>query len=115
MGRDFREHQINIFAVPFLKVGFRFRHKQAVLEELAKYDKNNFSSARYTPCPGERVIKKQKPQAPREADASYLPDALRGKHFDAYWQICRTLGCPKRVAQKTLDYQEDVEQEVDAD
>jgi hypothetical protein len=113
MGRDFREHQINIFAVPFLeKIGFNFRHKQKVLEELAEEDKRNSPNARYTPCPGERAIKRSKPIDDRESESQYLPDALLGKHFDAYWQICRALGCPKRPTQQDIDYQEDVEQEV---
>ncbi len=114
MGRDFREHQLNIFAVPFLKIGFNFRHKQRVLEELAECDRTNFPNARYASCPGERRVRKRKPDDQREGDSNYLPAALCGKHFDAYWQICRELGCPKRPSQKDIDYLEDVEQEVNA-
>ncbi|MCS7208638.1 MAG: hypothetical protein NZ874_03620 [Fimbriimonadales bacterium] len=29
LGRDFREHQLNVFVVPFTKIGFSFRHKQS--------------------------------------------------------------------------------------
>lgn len=112
MGRDFREHQLNIFAVPFLKIGFSFRHKQKVLDELASADQQNFPNARYTPCPGERAIRHPKENDEREADKTHLPEALCGKHFNAYWQICRALGCPKRPTQQDMDYQEDVEQEV---
>jgi len=112
MGRDFREHQINIFAIPFLKIGFNFRHKQRVLEELADYDRQHFPDARYTPCPGERDVKRRKPSDTRESDSNYLPELLCGKHFDAYWQICRVLGCTRRPAQRDIDYQEDVEQDV---
>jgi hypothetical protein len=110
LGRDFREHQINIFVVPFLKIGFSFRHKQQVLEELAHLDGQNFSGSSYSFCPGERVVRRTKPSDEREKDER-LPDSLRGKHFDAYWQICRALGCPKRPQQQDVSYQEDVEQE----
>jgi hypothetical protein len=111
LGRDFREHQINIFVVPFLKIGFSFRHKQQVLEELARLDKQNSGKSRYNFCPGERAIRQTKSPDERENDER-LPDALRGEHFDAYWQICRALGCPKRLQQQDDSYQEDVEQEV---
>lgn len=112
MGRDFREHQLNIFAVPFLKIGFSFRHKQRVLEELAEADQQAFPNARYALCPGERQLQRSKKEDPRESDRRHLPAALCGKHFDAYWQICRALGCPKRPDMKDVGYQEDVEQDV---
>jgi hypothetical protein len=111
LGRDFREHQINIFVVPFLKIGFSFRHKQQVLEELAHLDEQKFSEFRYSFCPGERDIRRTKPPDSREEDER-LPASLRGRHFDAYWQICRALGCPKRPQQQDASYQEDVEQEA---
>ncbi|MDW8396012.1 MAG: hypothetical protein RMM31_07200 [Anaerolineae bacterium] len=96
LGRDFREHQLNIFAVPFLKVGFSFRHKQLVLEELAKEDLQKYPQASYNPCPGQRRVRDPKPDDPREHDQQRLPQLLLHKHFNAYWEICRALGCPKR-------------------
>ncbi len=111
LGRDFREHQLNVFAVPFLKVGFTFRHKQRVLEELAEQDTQNFPQAVYLPCLGERKISRLKPADPREQDSSRLPPELVGRHFDAYWQICRALGCPRRPAKEGLTLLEEVEDE----
>lgn len=111
LGRDFREHQLNVFAVPFLKVGFTFRHKQRVLEELAEQDTQNFPQAVYLPCPGERRISRPKPADTREQDSNRLPPELVGKHFDAYWQICRALGCPRRPAKEELTLLEEVEDE----
>lgn len=108
LGRDFREHQLNIFAIPFLKIGFTFRHKQKVLEELAAQDAQNFPKAVYLPCPGERRISRTKPEDTRESDSSRLPADLVGKHFDAYWQICRALGCPRRPAKEELALVEEV-------
>ncbi len=111
LGRDFREHQLNVFAVPFLKVGFTFRHKQRVLEELAEQDTQNFPQAVYLPCLGERKISRLKPADPREQASSRLPPELVGRHFDAYWQICRALGCPRRPAKEELTLLEEVEDE----
>ncbi|GIV07054.1 MAG: hypothetical protein KatS3mg017_0256 [Fimbriimonadales bacterium] len=98
LNRDFREHQINVFASPFLKIGFTFRHKQKVLEELAAQDNQNFPQVAYSFCPGERRLSRPKPENERENDADRLPPEIVGKHFDAYWQICRALGCPRRPA-----------------
>lgn len=109
LGRDFRKHQLNVFAVPFLKVGFTFRHKQRVLEELAEQDTQNFPQAVYLPCPSERRISRPKPADTREQDSNRLPPELVGKHFDAYWQICRALGCPRRPAKEELTLLEEVE------
>lgn len=111
MGRDFREHQLNIFAVPFLKIGFTFRHKQKVLEELAAQDERNFSQRIYLPCPGERRLSSPKPRDDKENDATRLPPELVGKHFDSYWQICRALGCPRRPAESELPLLEEVADE----
>lgn len=108
MRRDFREHQVNVFAIPFLKIGFTFRHKQKVLEELAHSDLQRFPKATYLPCPGERKSKSVKPADPRENDTERLPAELVGKHFDAYWQICRTLGCPRRPTTEELTLGEEV-------
>lgn len=112
MGRDFREHQLNVFAVPFLKIGFTFRHKQKVLEELASLDERNFPQASYSPCPGERRLGRPKPPDEREGDSQRLPTELVGKHFDAYWQICRALGCPRRPAIDELTLLEEVVDET---
>jgi hypothetical protein len=92
MGRAFREHQLNIFAEPFLQIGFSFRHKQKVLEELAQKDRETFPNACYRPCPAVRRIRRRKNKDDAEKDER-LDVRLRGKHFDAYFQICRELGC----------------------
>ncbi len=98
MNRDFREHQINIFAIPFLQIGFSFEHKQGVLVELAEEDHQKNTD--YNGCPGRRKIKRTKEPSDEEHNTR-LPDELKHKHFDSYWQICKALGCP-REPQKQL-------------
>lgn len=95
LGREFREHQINIFAEPFLKVGFSLPYKQQILEEFARWDADNFESASYTKCPGMRRTHR-KPRSPEESNASKLDPRLVGKHYNSYWQICKALGCKRR-------------------
>ena len=94
MGRDFREHQINIFAIPFGNIGFTLSHKQAILEEFIEQDKENYPRKTYKPCVGRKKLRKQKPKDKRE-NSEKLDDRLNGKHFNAYWQICKKLGCPR--------------------
>jgi len=93
MGRDFKEHQINIFAVPFLNIGFTIKYKQAILEELASEDQKT-GHVNYVGCPGRRRLTGTK-DADVDENNPTMPPELRGKHFDAYWQICKTLGCPR--------------------
>lgn len=92
MNRGFREHQINIFAIPFLQIGFSFEHKQKVLEELAAADRS--VNAEYSGCPGRRQVRSAKESDPEE-DSARLPPELRGRHFDSYWQLCKALGCSR--------------------
>ena len=94
MGRNFREHQINIFAVPFGEIGFSLPHKQAILEEFIEHDKEHYLNKTYNPCVGRRKVKKRKLKDSRENDKR-LDDRLRDKHFNAYWQICKKLGCTR--------------------
>jgi len=98
LGRDFREHQLNMFAEPFLKIGFTFKHKQTILEELANYNVQHYPSANYQPCPGMRRLRGKKPSDPDENNAEKLDPRLVGNHYDAYWQICKALGCPRLPA-----------------
>lgn len=94
LGRAFKEHQLNVFVRPFLNVGFTFAHKQQILEEFAAAD-----LARPIPfhfCPGIKRITKRKDPDPEENNADKLDPRLVGKHFDAYWEICKQLGCTRR-------------------
>ena len=94
MGRDFREHQLNIFAVPFGEIGFSLPHKQTILEEFIKHDEEHYPTLDYSPCVGRKKLRTKKPRDKRESD-DRLDDRLKGKHFNAYWQICKKLGCPR--------------------
>jgi hypothetical protein len=97
MNRDFREHQINIFVVPFLKIGFSIAFKQKLLEEFADEDMKAPTKFRYVPCPGKkRVGASRKPKHSGEEDEEKLDPRLVGKHFNKYWQICQSLGCKKK-------------------
>ncbi|MCE5193722.1 hypothetical protein LLF88_07325 [bacterium] len=93
-GHDWREHQIDVFAVPFLKIGFGLRYKQQKLQKLAKLDQGK-RSHQYAVCPGAKPVRKAKLHVPGERDALRLCSQLLDRHFDAYWQICHALGCSR--------------------
>lgn len=84
-----REHQLKVFADDFLKIGFYMTHKQAVLEELADYNIKKFGKAKFCTPPKP---KKSKPKHPSE-NSDKLPQELKGKHYNSYWEICADLGC----------------------
>ena len=92
MNREFREHMINVFVEPFQKIGSTFNHKQQVLNILTEQDKMRPSRPNlYSPCPGRRRRRGAKDPHPDEISKK-LPDNVR-QHFDAYWQICKAVGC----------------------
>ncbi|MDX2075710.1 MAG: hypothetical protein SFZ02_04725 [bacterium] len=111
LGRGFREHQINIFVAPFQQVGFSFKHKQQMLDKLIEEDKVseaiNEKPYKYAPCPGRR--KKRGTKIIHEDEHSErLPESLKGQHFDAYWEVCKALGCKIEPSAPLFD--EDVEE-----
>ena len=69
------------------------QHKQQILEELGSFNKKNFGKT--MECSPPKRIDEEKFKHPSEKSEK-LPNQLRGKHYDAYWQICANLGCPRQ-------------------
>lgn len=115
LGRDFREHQLNIFAKPFLPIGFSFEHKQKILEEFVQWDDEHFPTSEYRCCPGFRRSRQKKPSDARENDSTHLDTSLVGVHFDSYWQICKQLGCNRGTYADTLSFDLALDDETDED
>ncbi|MEW5795876.1 MAG: hypothetical protein AB1772_05900 [Candidatus Zixiibacteriota bacterium] len=112
LGREFREHQINIFADAYLKIGFSFDHKQIILQELAAANGRHRPCVEPRECPGLRALRGQKPHDPEEDDSDRLDPRLFGKHFNSYWQICKAIGCervPPDDGQTQLEFVDDSE------
>lgn len=87
-----KEHQVKIFANEFLPIGFNVKHKQDALEkyseELLEFIDPNKTHKFYW----EKSIRKgNKKIHPCENDPS-LPEEIRGKHFDSWTDLARTLG-----------------------
>ncbi len=107
-GNPFKEHQLQIFAKEYAKIGFNFAHKQRILEEFIASDNTNHPTFNYGACPGRKRLTRIKPNDPKENDAS-LPSKLKGNHYNAYWQICKDIGCtrePLPTGQTSIDFAE---------
>lgn len=89
-----REHQLKVFAEDFESIGFRIDHKNAILKEMAEHNRSEKPNAIHKLCSPPKKITKEKVSHPKE-DSERLPDELRSQHFDAYWQVCKSLGCVK--------------------
>ena len=86
-----KEHQIKIFAEDYQKIGFYISHKEQALTELADINKSNFDTS-IPLCDGTTNRLKTKPVHPDENDSD-LPSEIKGRHFDAYKEICNCLNC----------------------
>jgi len=97
-----REHQIKVFADAFRSIGFYISYKDEILNELAEYNESNYPDVFPKFCsPPPSRPPKPKPIHPAENDSS-LPPQLRGRHFNAYWEICEAMGCPRCRQQRRL-------------
>ena len=96
-----REHQIKVFAEDFESIGFYLTHKQKALSQLAAENRNKDHHSKMCNPVGKKISGKN-PTHPDENNPD-LPDEIRGKHYNAYWQICRDLGCYRWRTQRLID------------
>lgn len=91
-----KEHQVKIYAEYYEAIGFTIKYKQEILEECALLNKQkfNYHDAKY--CDpiiksknGKGRIKKHN----QDEMSDGLPDSIKGKHFNSFWEICCNMGC----------------------
>jgi len=87
-----REHQLKVYAEYFEPIGFRIIHKNEILKELARYNQEHFPGRKAKLCIPPKKRQRQRCSHPEE-NSDKLPDVLRGKHCDSYWQVCLVIGC----------------------
>ena len=93
-----KEHQVKVWAVEYQPIGFAVLHKKEALDAFAKEhidyieqqgkSKNDVTHRYYWQLTGK---KKDKPVHPREND-EFIPDEIRGKHYNSWQEIARDLG-----------------------
>ena len=104
--RNYKEHQIKIWAEEFEKVGFNIDHKNKLLKKFADTNRKNWKeyskdSKKYKDKPiseshhrfywETKDIKRTKQKHPDENHPSIHPK-IRGKHFDSWKDIAKELG-----------------------
>ncbi len=98
--RDFwkKEHQIKIFVNEFKPIGFGVIHKQQALENfIAELEQGYLTAGKKSSDEThkfywEKKLKtKEKPSHPSEND-DYLPENIRGIHFDNWTKIAEVMG-----------------------
>lgn len=90
-----KEHQVKIFANEFLPIGFNIKHKQEALEKYSDELLEFIDPAKTHKFYWEKPIKRKvRPIHPHESDA-YLPEEIRGQHFDSWTDLARILGYGK--------------------
>lgn len=93
-----KEHQVKVWAVEYQPIGFAVLHKKEALDAFAKEhidyieqqgkSKNAVTHRYYWQLTGK---KKDKPVHPREND-EFIPDEIRGKHYNSWQEIAKDLG-----------------------
>ena len=89
-----KETRIRIWVDDFRAIGYYFKYKQDVFEELVRENERPGGSTG-KPCnPKAKRIERARRKPPHldEADPR-LPPVLCGHHFDGYFQICQAMGC----------------------
>lgn len=93
-----KEHQIKVWALEYQPVGFVVLHKQEALDYFAEKQKQPYLKAGKDPA--ERLHRyyweitqrtRKKEHHPSEDDL-FIPETIRGKHYDNWTEIARDLG-----------------------
>lgn len=87
-----KEHQLKIWANEFLPVGFNITHKNKALLKYAEELLNVLTPETTHKFYWEKQIRRRhKPIHPGENDP-FLPESIRGKHFDSWTDLAAELG-----------------------
>lgn len=87
-----KEHQVKIFANEFLPIGFNIKHKQASLEKYSEELLEFLDPEKTHKFYWEKPIKrKERPVHPGENDP-FIPEEIRGMHFESWADLARCLG-----------------------
>lgn len=94
-----KEHQVKIFANEFEKINFTVMHKKEALISLSNelingYKRSGINASDFTHRYYWEINKrkrKTRPYHPGEDD-QFIPERIRGKHYDYWWEIAYDLG-----------------------
>src|SRR3989344_4288211 len=95
--RNYKEHQIKIWAEEFEKIGFNIEHKNTLLKKYANENKLNWDKSYPIEQSHHKFYwetkdrEKNKPRHPDENNPRIHPK-IRGKHFNSWKEIATELG-----------------------
>lgn len=94
--RNYKEHQIKIWAEEFEKIGFNIEHKNRLLKIYSEFNKSNWKGnspieSRHKYYWETRDGNRVKPSHPDENNAKINPK-IRGRHFNSWKEITKELG-----------------------
>lgn len=90
-----KEHQVKIFANEFLTVGFNIKHKQEALEKYSEELLEFIDPVKTHKFYWEKPVRRSsKPKHPAES-SPYLPEEIRGMHFESWTELAGFLGYGK--------------------
>jgi len=101
-----KEHRMRIFANDFVPIGYNFEYKQKLFSELVEWNKKHDSTTDTRMC--NPKVKKPRNKHPRHKGekSPELPNEIR-RHFDAYFQVCKALGCEQGMPSSQTEMFED--------
>ncbi|MHA1196165.1 MAG: hypothetical protein ACTSRH_09320 [Promethearchaeota archaeon] len=98
-----REHQIKIFNNDFKEIGFYIEHKnKKSIQFSIENEKMGVCGVFCDPLVKMTRKPRIKPAHPDEKNKD-LPEEVRNKHYNSFWEICRDLGCDKFKKQKLIE------------
>ena len=105
-----KETRIRIFAEDFEPIGYYFQFKQDAFRALVKKNKRHSrSTGRFCNPKAKKVSAKAKKPRHKDEDDKRLPPEIKGCHFNAYFRICKRLGCKKGEKPPQMEFFEDEE------
>jgi len=102
-----KEHRMRILPNDFISIGYNFDYKQKLFEELVEWNNKHQLCPETKFCnPKIKKVRGSPKPKHKEEKSRELPECLR-KHFNAYFQICRALGCEQGKPSNQFEMFED--------
>ena len=105
-----KETRIRIFAEDFEPIGYYFRFKQDAFQALLEENRKRSRSTGHFCNPKAKKVSAKAKKPPHEDEGDdRLPPEIRGCHFNAYFRICKRLGCKQGKKPPQMEFFEDEE------
>jgi len=105
-----KETRIRIFAEDFQPVGYYFKFKQEAFQVLVEQNlRRSRSHGKFCNPKAKRISARARKPSHKDENDERLPTEIRGYHVNAYFRICRRLGCKQGKKPPQMEFFEDEE------